>query len=185
MKQKLLLFIGIILMFAVAMTGCGNKTATEETTTAEATTVEAPIETDYRLYEDVINSLEDGTYYAFADMSKDHDALLVATETFDDLDGSKNATEAIVYGLDKEGKVKEYGTIESGGTANPIAAKDGYVYYGGHHYITKATIKEAKSKLDVNRVDEVIGGTEEENQEFNALYDEYFDATVIVFMEAE
>ena len=128
----------IILIFSLlasVFAGCGRKGAG------------SVYEDDLKSYASVIQSLPEGSYYAFADMSSEHDALLVAESVFDNLDGTFAAVEATVYGFDKDGGIKEYGTVKSGGSANPLAAKDGELYCAHHQYIGKVHIDEAASEM--------------------------------------
>lgn len=128
----------------------------------------SPVEKDMEVYKSVIDGLEDGTYYAFADMDKDFDALLVADAdlVYEDEDGNMTASEAKVYGLDKDGKVKEYGEVKGGGTATPLACANSTLFYGGRDYMNKVHIDEAKSEMVV------------EEGEF---FDEYEKAVHVVF----
>ena len=62
--------------------------------------VQAPVITDLSSYEAIISQLKSGQAYAFADIDKDHDALLVTNYIYDNLDGNMAAIEATVYGYD-------------------------------------------------------------------------------------
>ena len=120
-------------------------------------------------FDPVIATLFADQYYAFADMDKNHDALLLAEKdaVFDNGDGTMAATEAKIFGIDKDGKIKEYGSV-AGGTASPLACKDGQLFYGGHNYMNKVHIEN----------DELI--TDE-----GEYFDEYEDATVVAFTKAQ
>lgn len=122
-------------------------------------------------YASVLETLPEDHFFAFADMSSEHDALLVAgpEDTFTGPEDVPQAIRAKVYGFDKDGNIKEYGTVESGGTANPLAAKDGELYMAGHHFTHSARIDEAASELAVNE---------------EASSDDYLDAVTILFRPA-
>ncbi len=132
---RILCFMLLFAMLAPALAGCGRK---------GAGTV---YEDNMRSYASVIETLPEDSYYAFADMSKEHDALLVTDHVFDNLDGTFAAVEATVYGFDKEGRIREYGQVKSGGSANPLAAKDSELYCAHHRYIDKVHIDEAASEM--------------------------------------
>ena len=185
MKRKIIAIVGIILLFAMVMTGC-HKQAAEETTIRQATTIVAPYESNTALYKSVLDKLPEGSLYAFADMNENFDALLVTDFSYEDPDsGLMLSTKADVYGLDKDGNVIQYGSIESGGTANPLMVKDHCIYYGGHHYVSKATIDQEQSKLVVETAkDESYGGSASEVKKFDKLYDEYMKGTVVGFTKS-
>ena len=180
MRKKTGLILTAGFLMAAMITGCGGKNTdvpdtqeaqqTESDTEAEA---EAPaaIEVDMANYESIIASLPEGYYYAFADIDKDNDALLVAEPdaVFEDLEGNKNAKAARIYGYDNNGNIKEYGYIESGSTANPLAVKEGKVYYASHDTLSTAYIDEASSELVTSESDS---------------FEDYDDVVVIVFNAA-
>lgn len=127
------------------------------------------IEAGYESFNKIISTLPAGSYYAFADMDKDHDVLLVTDYVFDNLDGNMATTEADVYGFDKNGDIVKYGHIAAGGTATPLAAKDSEVFVGGHSYMNKL------------HLDEKAGEIVTVEGEF---FDEYENAIVINFSSA-
>ena len=132
---RALCIVLVLIMLSAALAGCGREGAG------------TPYEDDTESYSAVIESLPSGSYYAFADMSPDHDALLVTGSVFDNLDGTLAAVEATVYGFDRNGAIKEYGTVKSGGTANPLAVKDSELYCAHHQYIDKVRIDESASQM--------------------------------------
>ena len=151
---RALYIVIVLIMLAAALAGCGRKGAG------------TPYEDDMKSYDSVIESLPAGSYYAFADMSPDHDALLVTEYVFDNLDGTLAAIDATVYGFDKDGGIKEYGTVKSGGTANPLAVKDGELYCAHHQYIDKVRIDESASEMITDEGD---------------YFEDYGDTVVIAF----
>ncbi|MCR5735607.1 MAG: hypothetical protein K6G22_13450 [Lachnospiraceae bacterium] len=126
---------------------------------------------DIYSYDTIISYLSEDSYYAYADMDKDHDALLIARDetVFDNLDGNMASTEADVYGYDENGMIIYYGFVAGGGTATPLAAKDSELFYGGHHYMNKVHIDESVSEMIIDE---------------GEYFDEYFDATVVSFTKA-
>ncbi|MBR1736169.1 MAG: hypothetical protein IJ736_04010, partial [Firmicutes bacterium] len=70
----------------------------------------------------------------------DTDALL-AVEGVTDFDEKHNAAAAEIF-IYENGEVKYLGSVASGGSANPLAIKDGMIYTVGHHYIGKHTVKD-------------------------------------------
>ena len=121
-------------------------------------------------YDSIIESLPNDSYYAFADIGRTHDALLVTTSdlVFDNGDQTWAATEATVYGFDDNDNIREYGKIEGGGTATPLACKNGELYVGGHNYMNKVYIDEdASEMLTVN----------------GEFFDDYENATVVQFTQ--
>ncbi len=166
MKRKAAVLLGLIMTVSM-IAGCGNAAADVPVVTPEETKPSA-VELALESYDTVITSLSADSWYAFADMDKDHDALLVAKKdfVFDNGDGTMAATEATVYGYDQNGRIKEYGYVAGGGTATPLAAKDSTLFYGGRDYMNKVHIEEASSEMV----------TEE-----GAFFDEYENAVVIAF----
>ena len=168
MKRKTVLMMTTGILTLAMLAGCG-KTAeqgaasgvdageqTKEQTeqiveTAEAEEEErlSPFDADLALYDPILQTLTKDSYFAFADMSKDHDAMLVATPDviYDNGDGTTAASEASVYGIDQNGEPKWYGYVAGGGTATPLAAIDGTLFYGGHDYMNKVHIDEASSEM--------------------------------------
>lgn len=85
----------------------------------------------------IVDKLAEGQGYTNVKLG-DTDALLAADSVFG-VDDQHNAAEAEVF-IYEDGKVKYLGSLASGGSANPIAEKDGMIYTAGHHYIGKHTI---------------------------------------------
>ena len=180
MKRKAMSLIGLLLMVAMvlSLTGCNKKAATpEETTEVTQQTVDSPYELNMKNYESFIKSLPEGGYYAFAAMDKDHDALLVTDAVFQD-GGKTLASEATVYGYDKNGNIVEYGDVIGGGTAYPLSVKDNNLYFGNKTSMTKVTIEEYRN--DMRIVDRQTEGAA-----LDALYNEFETATPVEFTKVE
>ncbi|MCR5778656.1 MAG: hypothetical protein K6G84_14750 [Lachnospiraceae bacterium] len=142
----------------------------------------------------VDKKLSDGMGYANATIG-DADVLLVSSGTYDNLDGNMAAIDATVFEY-KDGAPYEVGKICAGGTAYPLAVKDGVLYVGSNHWGIKYTIKddalvisekvyveyggdEAES-YTYEREDETFGDAEAETK-FHEFFEELADATIINF----
>ena len=125
---------------------------------------------DIYSYDTILQYLGDDAYYAYADMDELNDALLVTTSdyVFDDGD-IKAATEASVFGYDKNGMIVEYGYVAGGGTATPLACKDSILFYGGHNYMNKVHIDENAGEMITDE---------------GEYFDEYDDAVTVNFNPA-
>ena len=160
------------------------------------------VEKDAAAYDAVISKLKKGESYAFADIDSENDALLTTDYTYDNLDGNRASIKATVYGFDKNGSLVNYGDVESSGTAYPLSAKDGYLYVAGKINVTKYYIDESKSEFV--KAEEAYGkfdkdgnvtyyygkdGKEakeaKDDTELTRLFDEYMNAVIINFTEAE
>ena len=124
--------------------------ATEETAAGTEATVALPGEEEYVMQTDlegcdtftqIVDKLEPGKGYANVTLG-DTDVLLVSAELFDD-ETIKAAVGAEVF-IYSDGVPQYIGHIHSGGTATPLALKDGIIYSAGHHYVTKSTVKDGK-----------------------------------------
>ena len=122
-------------------------------------------------YASVLSGLPEDSCYGLADLSDNYDALLVTKKesTYDDGEGNRLAGEATVYGLDKDGKPVELGTIASGGTAYPISVYEKKLITGNHRQVMTSYIDEAKSELVTD------------TDESEAAFDIWEKATEVVF----
>jgi hypothetical protein len=138
-------------------------------------------------------------YFAFADMAEDQDILLLSTadEVFRP-EEAYNATAATVYCVDGTGAVKELGTVVSGGSANPLAAVDGHLIYGGHKEMYKVHVDTtagslvydagAQIRYDKDGNAAYYEGTDpdsmteaQDSSTFDALLEEYGNAVPVEF----
>lgn len=184
MKSKLNLITSLLLSLTVVLTmimcACNNRAAeSAETTTAKVETMSV-YEKDQEIYKDIIAAFPSGTAYAFADMSEDQDALLVAENPIE-FDGKVEAAKATVYAKDKDGNVKKMGTVESTTTSLPLVAYDHAVYFGSHHSMSKASIDTEHSKMDIETAKSNGDETDTANKAYNLLFDDYGEGTVIEF----
>ena len=86
-----------------------------------------------------------------------NEALLVTDSTWKE-DGKNYSYRAIVY-MYKNGKPVEIGKLCSGGTADPIATKDGYIFSADHHRVCKFTIHEGRLFVKELATDVTKNGT--------------------------
>ena len=145
-------FVSIILtaVFAACiLSACGGSGAKTENEGG----INPPVLADEEKYSSVISTLPDGSYITFCEMFKDkeseNDVLLVADPAclFDNAEGGMACTEAKIYGIGKDGKIKEYGDAISGGTAYPLSVDEGCLYTGNHSELTRMYIDEEKGEL--------------------------------------
>lgn len=192
MNKRIPFIVAFVMVISIAMTffmmgGCGtNKEFTDEDairTTAE-TTVISPYEKAMDDYNDIISKLDKGSAYAFADMAEDQDALLV-TDAPITFDGKVEAAKATVYAKDKNGNVKEMGTIKSTTTSMPLVAYEHAVYFGSHHAMSKASVNTKEGKLDVESAKSNGDEKDIANKAYNLLFDDYGEGTVIEFTEVQ
>ena len=150
-------------------------------------------------YDEIIAGLKTGQAYAFADISTEHEALLVTDGVFENGDGTMAAIDATIYGYDAEGKIIEYGTVMSEGTAYPLAVKEGYLYFGGNHHMGKEYLDESISsvmtKEDATEVfdadakatyyyfslDDKFEGEVKDDSHLLSLFEEYGEAKAVGF----
>lgn len=97
----------------------------------------------YATFTEIVDSLYPNMAYANVTLDET-DVLLVANGSYDNLDGNEAAIDSSVFMYDKDGNVVFLGTVQSGGTANPLAVKDGKLLTAGHHFVTKNTVKDGK-----------------------------------------
>lgn len=82
----------------------------------------------------IVDKLADGQGYANVKIG-DADALLVSSGTYEWEPGVDAAIDAEIFIYQDEAPVY-LGTVTAGGTAYPLAIKDGDLYVGGNHFMT-------------------------------------------------
>ncbi len=82
----------------------------------------------------IVDKLEDGKGYANVKIG-DEDALLVSSGTYEWEPGTDAAIDAEIF-IYKDGAPMYLATVTAGGTAYPLALKDGDLYVGGNHFMT-------------------------------------------------
>lgn len=151
MKKKIIALVLTTAMTVSVISGCGNAAAdtaadtsaetpagdsqsteteasSDSSDTAATDSTEAPAAESGEVtiptnYEELIASLHAGQAYAFAPICEGEDALLVTNYIFDDLEGHIGTYEATIY-VEKDNSVEKVTTVQSGGTAYPIALTD-------------------------------------------------------------
>lgn len=145
MKSKIITMMLSTVLAVSIITGCENTTITINTSTDdkeasetaaggesadssasdsnEAQNADTAKGKSAASYEELIASLHAGQSYAYAPICEGEDALLVTSYAFDDLEGHQGTYEATIY-IEKSGSVEKVTTVQSGGTAYPIAVTD-------------------------------------------------------------
>ena len=95
----------------------------------------------YDTFTQLVNDLKPGMGYANVTLDGT-DALLVSSGCYN-WDGVDAAIDSSVF-IYQDGKVVFLGTVQSSGTANPLAIADGKLFTAGHHYVRKSTITDGK-----------------------------------------
>jgi len=104
---------------------------------------------DCKDFDQVIDKLSTDMGYAEIKMGGTK-ALLVTPGTFKGDDkGTRAATIAEVFWIDKDNNLKDGGHVRSGGTANPLTAAGDYIYASGHHYVKRYTLKDDRLVIDL------------------------------------
>ena len=173
--KKTALFIGLI-SSAVLLAGCTKTTTTnvtvdsqvaqvesevtsvvteaieeqvseiKEEVSEEAGTITPAIDAAVTDFASLMDSFEEGTYIGFADLNGTT-VLLRGIETFQDENGNTVADSATCFVI-KDGEATMCGELLSGGTAYPIAVKDGAFYTGSRAGITKSTLNADMSLVE-------------------------------------
>lgn len=86
----------------------------------------------------VDTTLTDGQGYTNVKLGGE-DVLVVAGSTFGGYEQDA-AIDAEIFRYADDGSIEYLGIVQSGGSATPLAVKDGMIYTAGHHYIGKHTI---------------------------------------------
>ena len=152
----------------------------------------------FATFTQLVDNLYPGMAYANVTLN-DTDALFVANGCYDNLDGNHAAIDSSVFIYDKDGNVVFLGTVQSGGTANPLAVKDGNLYVAGHHFVIKCTIGDgglvlweaAYEDFDSEGNASYYYGTAEDggyrpvddDSFLNRLFEEAMEAEIIDFQE--
>lgn len=142
----------------------------------------------------VDKTLKDGQGYVNTDLS-DTNVIIVSENTFGGYDDDA-AMEGEIFCYADDG-IKYLGFVQAGGTATPLAVKDGAIYTLGHHYAGKHTIKNGKlvtveeawstSDADGNEIyhsntgDGTKADSAKAKEVFDKLFTEYNDARILGF----
>ncbi len=132
----------------------------------------------------VDKKLEKGMGYANATIDGT-DVLLVSSGTYDNLDGNNAAIDARIF-VYKDAMPYEIGTVASCGTAYPLAVKDGKLFTGGNHNMSRHSVKDGTVLVSENAYENFdsdgnatysysSGEDNLEGDEAQKLYDEISD----------
>ncbi|MCR5195314.1 MAG: hypothetical protein K6D38_03270 [Pseudobutyrivibrio sp.] len=126
------------------------------------------------------------------------DALIVCSSTYDNLDGNMAAIDGTIF-IYKDGVPLEAGKVCSGGTAYPLAIKDGKLMSASNHWIAKYMIVDDRvlmiehgaveydsagnSSYNYDRIDNYSDGSEigEPEDMVNKMFDDMGEGEVIGF----
>ena len=89
----------------------------------------------------IVDKLPAGRGYTTVKVG-DADVLLVASGVYDDLEGHMAAIDAEIFDYNENDGIEYLGYITSGGTAYPLALKDGKLYSGGNHFMRKSVVSD-------------------------------------------
>lgn len=125
----------------------------------------------------IVDKLEPGKAYANTNIW-DTDVLMIASGAYEWEPGKNAAIDADIF-IYKDSVPTYLATVSAGGTAYPLAVKDGYLYVGGNHFMTKYLIdegsfikvEEAYIKYDTDGNDTYYYET------CNAVFEKYDEAT--------
>ena len=144
---------------AAANTDNTDTTANVESTDIFAAEIGAALPATF---EELVDSLCAGQAYAYAPICEGEDALLVTSYVFDDLLGHQATYEATVF-IEKDGFVEKVTTVQSGGTAYPIAVTDdNSLILSMRNSVTKGYVSKDTGKFVI---------TEEANIDYSAAED--------------
>lgn len=151
----------------------------------------------YPTFTRIVDSLYPNMAYANVTLDGT-DVLLVANGSYDNLDGNEAAIDSSVFMYDENGNVVFLGTVQSGGTANPLAVKDGKLYTSGHHFVTRNTVKDGKLVAEETAYEEFdtngnatyfleTGDGEktevEDDKRLQEMFEEYSEAEIVSFQK--
>lgn len=165
-------------------------------------TADGQKEETFANFDEVIDSLEKGSWYTELNLSTAENPVLLVTDyTYDNLDGNMAAIGADIYTYNENHEIMKYGHIQSCGTACPIATDGSYLYYAGHHYVGKVYAEENCSALITKEeasevfdeegnvsyyafsLDDGFAGSVEDDSKLAKLFEEFFGAKIINFTE--
>ena len=174
MKNKILVLV-LAGVMTLSMFACGSTAASTETETAQVEDEAVPTASDEAAvqdwdensidfikqiseesapsidisdcgtFTDLLNKGRVSTGMGYANITVgDIDVFAVTSGTYDNMDGNMAGIDATLFTYD-DGNIVELGKICSGGTAYPIATKDGYIYTASNHWICKYVIGDDNS----------------------------------------
>lgn len=156
---------------------------------------------EYDSYEELINRLGDGMWYAQINLDSAKHPIMLVTEMTYDYDGTMAAMDADVYAYNEHGKIVKYGMIASCGTAYPLSKSQDCLYTAGNHHVSKMfvgeqysamiTLSEAVETFDTDAnayyyyysLDDEFAGAVEDNTRLVAMFEEFEGVDIIGFTQ--
>ena len=151
-------------------TSSDSSETSEAATTTENTDETSDESTLPTSYEDLIVALHAGQSYAYAPICEGEDALLVSSYTYDDLEGHLASIDASIYILGSDNIVHKVTTVQTGGTAYPLAiTPDNKLIISSNHSIQIAYIEKSSGKIVIEKE-----AVEEFNTSGDPTYHNYY-----------
>ena len=144
----------------------------------------------YGTFTEMLKDFKKGMGYANVQLG-DTDVFLASSATYIGENDIPNAIDASIFMYNDKGEIEYLGQVQSGGTAYPLMIADGYLYSGGHHFVTKTTVKdgmlvaeeEAYETFDADGNATYYYGKEKVADDTNLtrLFEEYFAGEIVEF----
>ena len=142
-----------------------------------------------------VAGLGDDELFAIVEIGAKHSVLLTSDQTYDDKNGNQASIFCDVYYEGEDGEAKKIGTLESLGTAYPIAYDKSGLYTAGGHEVRRYEVDKAGFLVMAGGVYEIYDetgtaaytrettdGTETiTEKEYMAMVEAYGKATVVNF----
>lgn len=184
MRKKIKNLFMFLLSTVFLITGC----ASSEKSTSGLTTP----------YNDILSSLAENQYYAYAELEGLKYPVLLVTDGIFELDQETQASFLCDVYYIKSDEPVLLDTVKSEGTAYPISYDKEGIYTAGHHYTAKCNVDEATCELVTveyaieefakDTGDEMYfyttNGVNEQTADrtaLDALFEKYGNATVVNF----
>ena len=149
----------------------------------------------YGTFTEMLSDFKKGMGFANVKVG-DTDVFLASSGTYNGENNTKNAIDASVFMYNDKGEICYLGQVQSAGTAYPIAVSDGCLVTGGHHNVTKTTVREgklvvaeeARENFDTDANATYTYTTEKDGEQkvendtkLTELFDEYAAAEIVDF----
>lgn len=129
------------MMALVSMTSCNrNDSKANSNPTQEGIEITSKPE-EFNPFKAFAEHFSETASFAYAEVGG-RKVLLVSQETFgNNINDEKEAIEASIFALDKEGKIVALGSIRSQGTLYPVSLLDGKIMVAGHQFVRIYSIR--------------------------------------------
>lgn len=107
----------------------------------------------------VVSGLGDDDLFAIIEIGAKHPVLLTSDQTYDDKNGNQASIFCDVYYEGEDGEAKKIGTLESLGTAYPIAYDKSGLYTAGGHEVQRYEVDKAGFLVMAEGVYEIYDDT--------------------------